>query len=161
MEATLKQIGDAVKANPQEGEESSPSVVKEAKLPEEAISLPSKIKIWQNKMGLNNVSRKADVSFPAAKQDYKRPHEQFKLSDHIEKELIMQSFEKAALKVANQLIREFPDVSISALWSNWKPGCTMIANEGHRHLHSCSCNGTRRRTPWATSRKPFIRKGSQ
>jgi len=47
MEAELKQIADAVKEKPQHMEEKSPAVVKEAKLPEEAISLPSKIKIWQ------------------------------------------------------------------------------------------------------------------
>jgi len=135
VEAALKQIADAVKAQPQEREEASPAVVKEVKLSEEPISLPSKIKIWQNTMGLNKVSRKGDVSFPAAKQDYQRLHEQFKLPDHIEKELIMQSFEKAALKVANQVMREFPDFNVSALWEQLE---ARLYNDSQRRAQTSS-----------------------
>jgi len=117
IEAILKQLVDSADASQKNHAKGTPESTKDVVLHEsEGITMASKLKIWQNTMGLNKVSRKGDYNFPAAKQDYSRLHSQFGLPAEIEKELVMQSFEKSALKVANQVMREFPDVGMSKLW---------------------------------------------
>jgi len=79
-------------------------------------SISERIKVWQRTMGLNKVARKGDCNFPAAKQDYLRLHKMFELPPEMEREMVMLSFEKTALKVANQVVRENDSASMEMLW---------------------------------------------
>jgi len=80
IEAILKQLVDSADASQKNHAKGTPESTKDVVLHEsEGITMASKLKIWQNTMGLNKVSRKGDYNFPAAKQDYSRLHSQFGL----------------------------------------------------------------------------------
>jgi len=81
------------------------------------LSISDKMKIWERKMTQNKVSAAGDYNFPSARQDFHRLHEKFPLTDDIEREMSLLSFDKAALKIANDTSREFPSITCSELWN--------------------------------------------
>ena len=82
------------------------------------LSISDRIKIWQRKMSLNKVGGAGDFNFPAAKQDFLLPHSKFPMLDDLEREMAMLAFEKAALKIANNVCRENPESNSIALWDH-------------------------------------------
>ena len=82
------------------------------------LSISDRIKIWQRKMSLNKVSGAGDFNFPAAKQDFLRLNSKFPMPDDLEREMAMLAFERAALKIANNVCRENSDSNSIALWDH-------------------------------------------
>jgi len=98
-------------------------------------TISEKIKVWQRTMVLNKVSYKGHYNFPAARQDYIRLHKRFSLPQEMELEMIMLAFEKSALTVANEVVRNNTELSIQAIWDELE---NCLYNESQKRTQNAA-----------------------
>lgn len=110
------------------------------KITKNEMSISDRIKIWHRKLDQNKVSCIGDFSFPAAKQAFWRLHRNFGLPEDLEKELSMLAFEKAALKIANGIAKEYQDESVESFWTHLE---THLFNETQRRSQHSTFLGMR------------------